>query len=126
SDSVTPPACRGVGGDYRQTDALAPTEPVVSLKLSDKRWDRKTIALDDSFVIVKRKVTALLNKLAMANFDSISDQIIEWANKSESQADGNTLIRVIALVFEKATDEAMWSEVYARLCRKMMERISSS
>jgi translation initiation factor 4G len=60
----------------------------------------------------------------MEKFDSISDQIITWANKSESQKDGRTLIQVIRIVFDKATDEAAWSEMYARLCRKMMEQIS--
>jgi len=74
--------------------------------------------------MVERKVKGLLNKLTMERFDSISDQIIAWANKSEREKDGRTLIQVIKLVFEKATDEATFSEMYARLCRKMMEQIS--
>lgn len=68
---------------------------------------------------VQRKVKALLNKLTMEKFDSISNQILEWANKSEQETDGFTLRQVIALIFEKATDEAQWSEMYARLCRKV-------
>ncbi|KAG2347381.1 ARM repeat-containing protein [Suillus weaverae] len=60
----------------------------------------------------------------MEKFETISDQIIQWANKSVDEKDGRTLIQVIRLVFEKATDEAAWSEMYARLCRKMMEQIS--
>nr|GAT56168.1 predicted protein [Mycena chlorophos] len=75
-------------------------------------------------VFVDRNVRSLLNKLTMEKFDSISDKIIEFANRSENEKDGRTLIQVIRLVFEKATDEAMWSQIYARLCRKMMERIS--
>ncbi|KAG0708599.1 ARM repeat-containing protein [Suillus ampliporus] len=78
----------------------------------------------DSPVMVDRKVKGLLNKLMMERFDSISDQIIHWANKSVNEKDGRTLIQVIRLVFENATDEAAWSEMYARLCRKMMEQIS--
>ncbi|EDQ98129.1 uncharacterized protein LACBIDRAFT_242355 [Laccaria bicolor S238N-H82] len=78
----------------------------------------------DSPAFVDRKVKALLNKLTMQKFDSISDQVIAWANKSEKEKDGRTLIQVIRLVFEKAIDEAIWSEMYARLCRKMMEQIS--
>ncbi|KAJ7503006.1 ARM repeat-containing protein [Mycena galericulata] len=96
------------------------------LQMTANRWDRKIVgAVDpDSPEIVDRKVKGLLNKLTMEKFDSISDQIIEWANKSEKEKDGRTLIQVIRLVFEKATDEATWSEMYARLCRKMMEQIS--
>jgi translation initiation factor 4G len=75
--------------------------------------------------VVDREVKALLNKLTIQTFDSISDQIIKWANRSENQKDGRTLIQVIRLVFEKAIDEATWSEMYARLCRKIMEQISS-
>lgn len=79
----------------------------------------------DSPQTVDRKVKGLLNKLNMENFDSISDQVITWANKSEQEKDGWTLIQVIRLVFEKATDEAASSEMCARLCRKMMEKISA-
>lgn len=74
---------------------------------------------------IERKVKALLNKLTMEKFDSISDQIVAWANKSETEVDGATLQFVIQFVFEKATDEATWSHMYARLCRKMMEHVSS-
>ncbi|KAJ8595440.1 ARM repeat-containing protein [Rhizopogon salebrosus TDB-379] len=74
--------------------------------------------------MVHRKVTALLNKLTMERFDSISDQIIQWANKSVNERDGRSLIQVVRLTFKKAVDEAAWSEIYARLCRKMMEQIS--
>ncbi|KAJ3737527.1 hypothetical protein DFJ43DRAFT_1148650 [Lentinula guzmanii] len=104
----------------------APLEPVAPLQLSENRWDRKAITNvdQDSPELVDRKVKALLNKLTMEKFDSISDQIITWANRSEKEKDGRTLIQVIRLVFEKATDEATWSEMYARLCRKMMEQIS--
>ncbi|KAJ7594902.1 hypothetical protein C8J56DRAFT_1123514 [Mycena floridula] len=101
-------------------------EPVAPLNPTANRWDRKSVAAvePDSPALVDRKVKGLLNKLTMEKFDSISDQIIDWANKSEREKDGRTLIQVIRLVFEKATDEAAWSEMYARLCRKMMETIS--
>ena len=108
-----------------------PMELVTPLEVSANRWvassTRRAGAGGDSESpeMVERKVKALLNKLTMERFDSISDQIIAWANKSEREKDGRTLIQVIKLVFEKATDEATFSEMYARLCRKMMEQISS-
>ena len=103
-------------------DPSASPELVTPLEISANRWTRGPKANQEQNV--ERKVTALLNKLTMERFDSISDQIIAWANKSETEKDGRTLIHVIRLVFEKATDEAAWSEMYARLCRKMMETIS--
>lgn len=105
-------------------------EPVAPLEVSANRWTPGSLAKkpvpvnEDSPEVVERKVKSLLNKLTMERFDSISDQIIAWANRSEKEKDGRTLIQVIRLVFEKATDEAAWSEMYARLCRKMMEQIS--
>ncbi|KAE9387523.1 ARM repeat-containing protein [Gymnopus androsaceus JB14] len=50
--------------------------------------------------------------------------IIVWANKSKKEKDGRTLLQVIHLVFEKAIDDTTRSEMYARLCRKIMEHIS--
>lgn len=103
-----------------------PPSDFAPLQQSTNRWDRKAASnIDqDSPELVERKVKGLLNKLTMEKFDPISDQIVNWANKSEKEKDGRTLIQVIRLVFEKATDEATWSEMYARLCRKMMETIS--
>jgi translation initiation factor 4G len=83
-----------------------------------------TAADPDSPEMVVRKVKALLNKLTLEKFDSISDQILAWADKSVNETDGRILRQVIALIFEKATDEANWSEMYARLCRKLMEMVS--
>ncbi|KZT58709.1 ARM repeat-containing protein [Calocera cornea HHB12733] len=106
-------------------------EPVEPLTKSENRWKpavavprSQRVEAVDTPEMVERKVKALLNKLTLEKFDSISDQIVAFANRSEQETDGHTLIHVIKLVFEKATDEPAWSEMYARLCRKMMERIS--
>ncbi|KAG7091123.1 hypothetical protein E1B28_010177 [Marasmius oreades] len=115
----------GFGGGHAANAGLG-LEPVAPLQATENRWDRKALSTipADSPEVVDRKVKALLNKITMEKFDPISDQIITWANRSEKEKDGRTLIQVIRLVFEKATDEATFSEMYARLCRKMMEQIS--
>jgi translation initiation factor 4G len=107
--------------DRAAEDRSAELEPVAPLEVSLNRWTRT--APVDGEQNVERKVRALLNKLTMAKFDTISDQIIEWTNKSEAETDARTLIHVTRLIFE-ATGEAAWLEMYARLCRKMMETIS--
>ncbi|KAH6880929.1 armadillo-type protein [Coprinopsis sp. MPI-PUGE-AT-0042] len=102
-------------------------EPVTPLQASANRWNRvsfATAADADSPEIVERKIKVLLRKLTMERFDTISDQIVAWANKSERERDCRTLIEVIRLIFVEATNEASLSEMYARLCRKIMEQIS--
>ncbi|KAG8928199.1 hypothetical protein FRC01_006322 [Tulasnella sp. 417] len=98
------------------------------LQQSENRWipaTRSKLAVDkNSPEFIERKVKALLNKLTLENFDSVSKKIIRWANKSENEKNGATLISVIKLVFERAIDEAHSSEIHPRLCRKMMEWIS--
>ncbi|KAG8852799.1 hypothetical protein FRB96_008487 [Tulasnella sp. 330] len=72
----------------------------------------------------KREVRALLHALTKNDFNLTSDQIISWANKSEAEADGRTLMQVVRLVVEKATEDVAHSATYAKLCQKMMEQIS--
>jgi translation initiation factor 4G len=119
---------RGTGD--RQPVQTPTMEHVAPLQESENAWKPRVgarAARDDpnSLDTVNRKVKALLNKLTLERFDSISDQILEWANKSKDEPDGRILRQVIALTFEKATDEATWSEMYARLCRKIMEKLST-
>ncbi|CCM01519.1 uncharacterized protein FIBRA_03575 [Fibroporia radiculosa] len=106
-------------------------KPVAPLQVSANRWQPKCLGkrlqqVDTDFPeIVMGKVKALLNKLTMKRFDSISNQIIAWMNRSEQEKNGRIIMRVVRLVFDMATsDEAMWHEMYARLCRKIMEQIS--
>ncbi|KIJ15655.1 hypothetical protein PAXINDRAFT_99504 [Paxillus involutus ATCC 200175] len=120
----------GVGAPGGMPILSAALEHVAPLEVSANRWVAPSTARNpiathaDSPELVDRKVRSLLNKLTMEKFDTISDQIIAWANKSENEKDGRTLIQVVRLVLDHAADGATWSEMYARLCRKMMERIS--
>ena len=76
-------------------------------------------------LLVHRKVKALLNKLTTENFESISDQIIAWSDSnSANEEDGPTLMHITTLILENATCSAMWSGLYAWLCKKIMEQIS--
>jgi len=58
--------------------------------------------------------------LTLENLDSTSDQIINWINNSDCRA----LFHVIRLILTQTTQEPARCEIYARLCRNMMERIS--
>jgi translation initiation factor 4G len=67
----------------------------------------------------------LLSKLTLDNyFEPVSDQIVAWVNRSESEKDASTLRAVTQLVYEQAIADCEHSETYARMCRTMVERIS--
>ncbi|KEP52774.1 ubiquitin carboxyl-terminal hydrolase [Rhizoctonia solani 123E] len=67
----------------------------------------------------------MLNQLEAGDFDHISDQIIEWVNKTSGwEGDGQALMRTIKLIYERARENEAFGEMYARLCRKIMERAS--
>lgn len=99
---------------------------VAPLVTTGDAWSgqRRRAVDEDSPEFIERKVKSLLNKLTQEKFDSISVQILAWANKSKDETDGRTLRLVIKLIFEKATDEAHWSSMYARLCRFLLDQLS--
>jgi len=76
----------------------------------------------DTVAIVEVRV--LLNTLTPDDFDSVSGLIITWVNSSEGEDDAWTLFEFIRLVFERAISEPTSSQLYARLCRKMMDQAS--
>ncbi|CAH1766496.1 959_t:CDS:2, partial [Entrophospora sp. SA101] len=107
-------------------------EPIQPLEQTKDRWVPPTRVIGTTpkasedqipMDVVQRKVKALLNKLTLEKFDIISDQIIEYANKSKFEKDGRILREIIRLIFEKSCDEINFSQMYAQLCRKMMEMI---
>jgi translation initiation factor 4G len=74
---------------------------------------------------VQRLVKGSLNKMTPEKFDKLSDQILQIAAQSKDEPDGRTLRQVIQLTFEKATDEAHWSPMYAMFCKRMLESMNN-
>ena len=100
--------------------------PVAPLVTTENSWVQSRPGKEEdprSATFVSRKVKALLNKLTEEKFDSISEKILQFANYSVDENNGQSLKLVIKLIFEKATDEAHWSAMYAKLCRKMLEEV---
>ncbi|CCC69559.1 hypothetical protein NCAS_0C05690 [Naumovozyma castellii] len=73
---------------------------------------------------VERKMKSLLNKLTLEKFDPISTEILEIANQSRWEKEGETLKLVIEQIFLKACDEPHWSSMYAQLCGKVVKDLS--
>ncbi|OBZ80737.1 Eukaryotic translation initiation factor 4 gamma, partial [Choanephora cucurbitarum] len=104
-------------------------EPVTPLEKSENRWVPSVIAssaaqppaegelMSQEYIV--RKVNALLNKLTLEKFDTITPQIFEYARQSAKEDDGRSLHTVMQLVFEKACDEPAFANMWARLCHYM-------
>jgi translation initiation factor 4G len=117
---------RSRGGVKRAPQQSTQLDPdMAPLTVSATSWvkSRPTGNDEGSPEYIERKIKSLLNKLTAEKFDSISAQILDWANKSTAETDGMTLKLVIKQIFEKATDEAHWSSMYARLCRFLLDRL---
>lgn len=104
--------------------AALPAAPFVDAYAPTTGGTRPTALVEDSVDAVEREISALLDQLTVQRFDSISDQLIAWVNRSEKEKDAHTLVQVTRLVFEAGTDGTDSSEICARLCRKLMEQIS--
>ncbi|RIA92314.1 armadillo-type protein [Glomus cerebriforme] len=72
--------------------------------------------------VVQHEVRELLKNLTLESFDSISDQIIKYANKSRDERDGHILREIINLIIERLKPKNVCA-IYARLCHKMIRRL---
>ncbi|KAJ2908140.1 hypothetical protein GGI21_003185, partial [Coemansia aciculifera] len=114
------------------TDNSCESEPVIAPSLTDKSQDTslppcldKDSGKDDDMQeqVFDRRMRALLNRLTPGNFDEVSDELVAWGNKSAKETDGRILRHLIALVYQQAIDEPVWSNMQARLCHKLIYNI---
>ncbi|KAJ1767600.1 hypothetical protein LPJ74_005277 [Coemansia sp. RSA 1843] len=113
-----------------QGDVLINVKP---LEKSENRYIAKTLQKGKAVAedemeeeVYNRRMRSLLNKLTVDNFEPVSDELLEWGNKSAKESDGRIIRHLIMLIFEKATDEAVWAQMYARLCYKIICKISNN
>ncbi|KZT64848.1 ARM repeat-containing protein [Daedalea quercina L-15889] len=103
--------------DSRPLDSPSFPSPLLEV---DTMLSETSLGLKRSQDDISHEVCTLLDELITnpERFDSISDQIVLQANRSENERD------ICRFVYEKGINGPTSSEVCTRLCRKMMERIS--
>ncbi|KAJ9123497.1 hypothetical protein QFC24_003711 [Naganishia onofrii] len=72
---------------------------------------------------VERKMKSLLNKLTERTFESISNQVMQYINRSSEEQEGETMKLVIKLVCDKAVEDQFWARLYAQLCERIWKGI---
>lgn len=118
--------------DEKPKEEVAPLVPTANrwVPKSRKQKTEKKFAPDGVTELfgkeeIESKMKALLNKLTLEKFDSISAEILALANLSKFEKEGETLKTVIEQVFLKACDEPHWSSMYAQLCGKVVKDLDS-
>lgn len=130
-----------VGREESASDSwIKAPEAAVTLRKSENRWVPAVVSTEGSAStaseaaakqtpdvdlvpqdMIARKVKALLNKLTLEKFDSISSQIWAFAKQSVHETDAISLKNVIGLVFDKAVDEPNFASMWAKLCKRMYQ-----
>lgn len=72
---------------------------------------------------MRRQICALLNKLAPANFDNISDEVVSWALKIERSDNPVVLNTLVYLIFQRGILDGQRIELYAKLCQKIVDEL---
>ena len=75
---------------------------------------------------IAHEIEKLLDALTMESFDTVSDQIITLANRSENERDGRTLFILTLLIVKRTTNQGALSKTHALLCRRLSTDISSN
>eukprot|EP00003_Mantamonas_plastica_P030223 TRINITY_DN7391_c1_g1_i2.p1 TRINITY_DN7391_c1_g1~~TRINITY_DN7391_c1_g1_i2.p1 ORF type:complete len:1194 (-),score=542.44 TRINITY_DN7391_c1_g1_i2:54-3635(-) len=109
------------GKNRRQERDLPPVEP---LKKGENGWvpHSKTGGSDEEspLEVLLRKTRGLLNKLTWEKFETLYEQIMDLGIDSAEIMEG-----MISEIFDKALDEPTWGPLYAELCARMKEEVSS-
>ncbi|GBC50534.1 uncharacterized protein OCT59_001503 [Rhizophagus irregularis] len=108
--------------DSTSADPHPPSEPIIQdvHQMLQVLNIPRQIEFFIPFRIAQCKIKALLNKLTLKNFDSISNQIIYYAN---NRRDGYMFREIVQLIFESLDESNFCAIYYAKLCCRMIERV---
>lgn len=82
--------------------------------------------LPSYYSVVEPDIQLLLSRLIDDNFDFISLRITTWINsRTLSERVLQWFHEINIVIIERAIIDTQWSEIYARLCRKIADDISS-
>ncbi|KAJ2251723.1 hypothetical protein GGI13_003688, partial [Coemansia sp. RSA 455] len=114
-------------GRQRADIPLIDLANVKPLEKSENRYIAKSLRIGKDVVedemqedVFNRGMRNLLNKLTPENFDTVSDELVMWGNKSVNETDARILRHLVMLVYQEAIDEPNWARTYARLCLKLI------
>lgn len=115
---------RDPAGFRPRTDYRSPTGRENRREVAPKQvWSQ--VDEEDEIKKTKRKATALLNKLSVKNFQSISDQILEIINFSKDSKQDEVAKVIFHLIFKKSLDEHQFCDLYAQLVKRIFDSVAT-
>jgi len=99
------------------------------LEVSESSWaaqiaKRKALSKESSDDTFVKNMRSILNKLTVEKFDTLSDQIIDLVSQSDRPNHGIPLL--MQLVFEKATTQHHFINMYVGLCVKLQKWLTEN
>eukprot|EP00041_Stephanoeca_diplocostata_P022504 m.538164 g.538164 ORF g.538164 m.538164 type:complete len:731 (-) comp22079_c0_seq1:458-2650(-) len=110
-------ASGGSGAPVRRI--ILPSRENIKLHTTKNKWipesvkPTSTTTADADGAVIKR-ANGILNKLTKKTFHSLCNQLLACGVTTVPRMNG-----VLGLIFEKALDQAFFSELYANVCKKM-------
>lgn len=89
--------------------------------LASQPWRPWSIPLNISHMC--RTLRGLLNKIAKANFESISDKIVQLAISVEKTENPQVLDTFVRTIFKSGIVDGIRVDVYATLCQKIVDEL---
>ncbi|KAF8997228.1 P-loop containing nucleoside triphosphate hydrolase protein [Hymenopellis radicata] len=96
--------------DSAHRDAVSPAPPAI---------DPEEIYTSERQKVVESALQALLNQVTPENLDTISGQIVAWANSPEDLDGFPVLWTVVGAVVQKSITEIAWVRMGGRICQKL-------
>ncbi|EGF99714.1 uncharacterized protein MELLADRAFT_112485 [Melampsora larici-populina 98AG31] len=121
--SLNSTSWRDPTGYKPRTDYRSPINREARREVAPKQvWSQ--VDEEDEIKKTKRKATALLNKLTLKNFQSISDQILEIINLSKDSKQDELAKLIFNLIFKKSLDEHTFVDLYAELVKRIFDSVA--
>lgn len=84
---------------------------------------RTMLCLQFNLPDIERNVNFFLGQLTSGTARYVCDQLIVLIHHLDANDEGQNLIHIVNLIFQKATVTITRTELYAKLCRELLDRI---
>ncbi|KAF9020048.1 P-loop containing nucleoside triphosphate hydrolase protein [Hymenopellis radicata] len=100
--------------DFAHKDPVSPAPPAI---------DPEEIYASERKKVVESALESLLNQVTSENLDTMSDQVVAWANSPEHAGDTPVLSVIVLAVVRKSITTVAWVEIGISICEKLINKV---